>query len=137
MLRSQRRWDGRDIARLKVSSEVDLVTLGEVALHRGDTGVAISILEKARAKAKNASALYGDEWIRAQIDIALAEISLGSIQSAAEVAAVTRLAAQRQWGANSIPAMDALDTLGLVQLAQSDFKNAEESLKFSTSAKAL
>ena len=129
----QLRWDGRDIAKLKVASAMDLVTLGEIALHRGDTGMAISILEKARDKAKNASEVYGDEWIRAQIDIALAEISLGSIQSAAEVAAVTRLAAQRQWGANSIPAMDALDTLGLVQLAQSCFKNAEESLTFSRS----
>ena len=129
----QLRWDGKDIAKLKVASAMDLVTLGEIALHRGDTGMAISILEKARDKAKNASEVYGDEWIRAQIDIALAEISLGSIQSAAEVAAATGLAAQRQWGANSIPAMDALDTLGLVQVAQSDFKNAEESLTFSRS----
>jgi hypothetical protein len=44
----QLRWDGRDIAKLKAVSAMDLVTVGEIALHRGDTGMAISILEKGK-----------------------------------------------------------------------------------------
>ena len=123
-----RRWDGRDVQKLKVSSATDLVTLGEVTLARGGFADAIAILEQARDRAKNASSLDGLEWIRAQDGIAAANISLGSIQVASQVAHVAFSAAAREWGANSVPAMDLLDTIGLIQVSESDFKNAEVSL---------
>jgi tetratricopeptide (TPR) repeat protein len=128
-----RKWDGKDVTKLRVSSVIDLVTLGEIALARGDFAKAIPILEKARNGSKNVSALFGDEWIRANDDIAVADIGLGSTGAAILVSALALSAAEREWGADSIPATDSRDALGLAQISQGDFKNAEMSLNLSRS----
>jgi tetratricopeptide (TPR) repeat protein len=128
-----RKWDGKDVTKLKVSSVMDLVTLGEIALARGDFAVALSILEKARDRSKNVSDLFGDEWIRADDDISIADIGLGSTGAAIQVSALALSAAEREWGTDSIPATDSRDALGLAQVAQGDFKDAEMSLNISRS----
>lgn len=122
------RWDGKDVRKLKVSSAMDLLTLGEVALARGDFSKAIAVLERARDRAKNTSSLFGLEWLRAQNGIAIANINLGSIRVASQVAHLALSAAEREWGASSVPAMDVLDTIGLIQLSESDYRNAGISL---------
>jgi tetratricopeptide (TPR) repeat protein len=122
------RWDGRDVAKLKLASAMDLVTLGEIALAKGDYATAISILEKAKGKAKNVSSLDGLEWIKANNDIAIANIGMGLIPAALQAANMALAAAEHEWGADSVPAIDSLDTLGLVQISQSDFNHAEDSL---------
>ena len=38
------------------------------------------------------------------------------------------MAAEREWGAGSIPALDSLDALGLVQISQGEFQGAQDSL---------
>ncbi len=123
-----RRWDGRDVLKLKVSSPMLLVTLGEVLLARGEFSTAIAVLEKARTKAKNVSSEWGSEWVRAQNDIAIANLGLGSVQAASEVAALALSEADREWRAASIPAMDVVDTIGLIRLSQSRLDEAEDSL---------
>jgi tetratricopeptide (TPR) repeat protein len=121
-------WDGKDIAKLKVASPMNLVTLGEIASARGDFFTAIAILEKAETKSKTASSLYGLEWIRARNDIAIAEIGLGSYQDASQEAASALADAEREWGVSGVLAADARDTLGLAQMAESNFREAEVSL---------
>jgi tetratricopeptide (TPR) repeat protein len=128
-----RKWDGKDVTKLKVSSVMDLVTLGEVALAKGDLAMAISIFEKAGDRSKNASSVFGDEWIRANDDIAIADIGLGSAGAAFQASTLALAAAEREWGADSIPATDSRDALGLAQISQGDFKNAEKSLDISRS----
>ncbi len=120
-----RQWDGRDIRRLKVSSAAHLVTLGEVFLARGSFLQALTILEKARDRAKNVSSLDGLEWIRAQNDIAVANLGLGSVQAASQVVSLALSEAEREWGAGSLPAVDTLDATGCVRLAESKFQAAE------------
>lgn len=123
-----RQWDGRDVLKLKVSSPMLLQTLGEVLLARGEFATAVAVLEKARAKAKNVSAEYGFEWVRAQNGIAIANLGLGSVQAASEVATLALSEAEREWGPASIPAMDVADTIGLIRLSQSGLDEAEASL---------
>jgi tetratricopeptide (TPR) repeat protein len=90
------RWDGKTVAKLKIRAAMNLVTLGEVVLARGDFATAISILEKASAKSRNVSSLDGLDWIRSRNDIAIAENGLGSIQAALE-AAKASAAAELEW----------------------------------------
>lgn len=123
-----RGWDGKDVRKLKVSSAMDLVTLGEVYSARGSFSEAIAILEKAREKAKNVASIDGLEWVRAQNDIAVANLSLGLVQEASQAAAQALSEAQRQWGSGSVPAMDALDTIGLICVSESRFDEAELSI---------
>ena len=122
------RWDGRDARKLKVGAAMDLVVLGEITLEEGRFSDAIGILEKARDRAKNTSSLDGLEWVRAQNDIAVANVGLGATQAALVVAESALSAAETEWGMNSIPATDLIDTIGLIQGYQSDFKNAAISL---------
>ncbi|MGO9010564.1 MAG: tetratricopeptide repeat protein [Bryobacteraceae bacterium] len=119
------RWDGRDVKKLKVEWVTDLVTLGEIALARGNCATAASILERARDWAKETSKL---DRIRAIDDIAAVDLALGSVQAASEVATSALSAAEREWGTASIPAMDSLDTFGLVQISQGAFQDARDSL---------
>ena len=123
-----RRWDGKDVQTLKGMYPMDLVTIGEVCLARGEFSKAIAVLESGRDRAKKVSSLYGVEWVRAQDDIAVADLSLGRAQAASQAATLALSAAESEWGLRSIPAMDALDTLGLVQLSESRFRDAETSL---------
>jgi len=127
------KWDGKDAKKLRLASVIDFVTLGEVALARGDFGAAIAVLEKARGMSGKTSSLYGPEWVRASNDIAIADVALGSLQAAPEVATSALSAAEREWGTGSIPAMDSLDALGLVQISQGEFQSAENSLTRSRS----
>jgi len=122
------KWDGKDVGRLRLDSVIDFVTLGEVALAKGGLEGAIAALEKARRMSGKASSLYGPEWVRANDDIAIADLGLGSLQAASEAASAALSAAAHEWGTGSIPAMDSLDALGLVQISQGAFPSAEESL---------
>lgn len=128
-----RRWDGKDTANLNLAAAMDFVTLGEISLDKGNIATGVALLLRAISKAKNASSLDGVEWTRAQADLAIAYVSQNSLQSASQAADSALSAASREWGSNSIPAMDALDTLGLVQMAEHDFQNAEISLARSRS----
>ena len=119
-------WDGRDVRKLKVSSPMQLVTLGEVLLARGEFSEAIAVLEKARGKAKNVQDLDGFEWVRAQNGIAIANLGVGSVQTASEVAEFALSEAEREWGPASIPAVDVVDTIGLIRLFQSRLDEAED-----------
>lgn len=125
------RWDSNDVQRLKVSAPMALVTIGEVYLAKGRYSEAMLILEKALANAKNTSSIDGLEWVRAENDIALANLGTSSLPKAAESANRALSAAEHEWGRLSIPAMDSMDTLGLVRLAESNFHEAEQ--LFSTS----
>ncbi len=124
----KRKWDGKDAGKLRLASVIDFVTLGEVALARGDFGAAIAVLEKARSMSGKASSLYGPEWVRASNDIAIADIGLSSAQAASEVETSALASAEREWGAGSIPALDSLDALGVVQISQGEFQDAQDSL---------
>jgi tetratricopeptide (TPR) repeat protein len=124
---SGRRWDG-DVRTLKLTSAMDLVTIGEVYLAKGRYSEAITILGKGRDAAKNTSTLDGLEWVRAQNYIALADLNLGQLQAASQVAHLTLSAAEHEWGAPDIPAMDALDIIGLIKIAENDLSNADGSL---------
>jgi tetratricopeptide (TPR) repeat protein len=123
-----RRWDGKNTDVLKRYSAMALVTLGEVALARGEPAIAASILGLARDKAKNASSIDGLEWARSQIDLALAQHALGSPQVALQTATAALVGSEREWGPSSLPVADALDAIGTIQIALSDFSSAESSL---------
>ncbi|HEX5226978.1 MAG TPA: tetratricopeptide repeat protein [Bryobacteraceae bacterium] len=128
LLLGGRTWDRKNIGDLKVNTAMDLNTLGEIEFFRGNYSTAIAVLDKAAHRAKNVSSLDGAEWMRAQQDIALADIESGSTSAAAEIAAKAFSAAEHEWGPSSVPAMDALDLLGLAQLAAGDLSNADVSL---------
>jgi tetratricopeptide (TPR) repeat protein len=120
-----RKWDGADVRKLAVNSAMDLVTIGEVFLAKGRFPEAKAILSKALNAAKNVSSIDGLEWVRAQNDIAVADLNLGLLPAALQDAELALSAAERQWGAASIPAMDVQDTLGLVRLHETRFGDAE------------
>jgi len=120
-----RKWDGADVSKLREASPIDLVTIGEVYLAKGRFPEATAIFEKARNAAKNVTSLDGLEWVRAQNDIAIADIGLGLFPAAWQAASLALSTSERQWGIASIPAMDAQDTLGLVRLNEKRFGDAE------------
>ncbi len=122
---SDHKWDGTDVRKLKVSSAIDLVTIGEVYLAKGRFSDAKVIFEKAQDAAKNISTIDGLEWVRAQNDIAVADLNIGLLSTALQEAGLALSAAERQWGAASIPSMDVQDTLGLVRLDEKRFGDAE------------
>jgi hypothetical protein len=123
----RRKWDGKDVRTLKLGVPMDLVTLGEVLLARGEFAAPIPVFEKAKRGAKN-DGWFAVEWFRAQNGTAIAHLSLGSLQTASDAAALALSQAEREWGAASIPAMDALDTIGLVRLSESKPDEADAAL---------
>ena len=126
------RWDGRNLKKLRVQWVMDLVTLGEVALAKGDFATAISVFERARSRLR-ASYSSNPDWVRATNGIAVADIALGSTAEASQVSAMAVAVAEARWGPGGIPAVDSLDVLGQVQTSSGDFKNAEVSLDRSRS----
>jgi tetratricopeptide (TPR) repeat protein len=86
------------------------------------------VFEKARDRAEKPDSGFGFEWLQAENGIALANLGLGRVEEASQVADRTLAAAVREWGMASIPATDTLDVLGLVRLAHSRLAEAEAAL---------
>ena len=126
-----RKWNGKDIQKLKISAPMSLVTIGEVYLARGKNAEGVTILAEACKRSKKDWSLNALEWIRAQDDIAVAALRTGQMAAAVESAEQAFTTAGHEWGATSIPAMDALDTIGLVRIAESKFQEADAALSLS------
>jgi len=121
-------WNGADVRKLSLSSDMNLVTLGEVYLARGKFVQAIQILERASAEAKKSWKTDSPEWIRAQNDIAVASLGLGQTLAASQAASQALATAQQEWGPAGVPTLDSLDTIGLVRVYESKFQDAAEYL---------
>jgi hypothetical protein len=122
------KWDGKEIRALKVKAPMSLVTIGEVYLARGVDTPAAALFAEASKNAKKTWSLDGLEWIRAQIDLATLNLRTGQVAIAAHAAELAFATASQEWGAQSIPAMDALDMIGVVRTAESKFSDAETAL---------
>jgi tetratricopeptide (TPR) repeat protein len=122
------RWKGDDIRKLSLSSETNLVTLGEVYIARGKFALAIQILEKACAEAKKSWKTGSPEWIRAQNGIAIANLGLGQTPAASQAASQALATAEKEWGSGGVPTLDALDMIGLVRVYESKFQDAAAAL---------
>jgi hypothetical protein len=123
-----RRWDGKDIRKLESKATMNLVTLGEIYLARGNDDLAAGLLSEAAKHAKKNWSLDALEWIRAQNDLAAVSLRRGQVGVAEETAEQALATAIHEWGAQSIPAMDALDTMGVVRIAESKFDDAATAL---------
>jgi len=123
-----RKWDGRDIQKLKIKTPMMLVTIGEVYLARGQNAEADGIFADACRYAKKDWSLDALEWVRARNDSAIANLETGQVAQARESADQALATASHEWGPSSIPAIDALDTIGLVHIAESKLQEAEAAL---------
>jgi len=125
------RWDRNNPGKLNLPSPMEFVNLGEVMLAKGDFSTALPILTKGGQRARKSSSFWGTEWVRAQNGVALAQLALGSVQEALKTIMPALASAEAEWGAKSVPAMDLLDTLGVVQTAAADYDMAGTSLQLS------
>jgi len=122
------KWDGTDVKKLKINAPMSLVTLGEVFLARGQYTGSLPIFEDACARAKKDWSLQSLEWVRARNDVAIANLRMGQTASARASIEQAFATASREWGPDSLPAIDALDILGLVLVAESKFQEADDAL---------
>jgi tetratricopeptide (TPR) repeat protein len=86
---------------------------------------AAAIFEKAAQRAKRTPDPDLDEWIRAVNGLARCSLATGSPADALAFGERALEIADKRWGRGSIPALDTLDTLGMVDLAQSKLDDAE------------
>jgi tetratricopeptide (TPR) repeat protein len=122
------RWDRKDVSKLKVHSPISLTVLGQITFSAGDYTTALALFEKALHEAKRPDGLFALEWIKSENGIALTELQSNSPAEAAKAALSAVEAAQRQWGPSSIPAIDVLDTIGLVRMRESNWTEADLAL---------
>lgn len=116
------KWDGRTVAKLKVTSPILLNVLGEIYLRRGSHDLATDLFERSIREAGKA---WSHERVIARLGIARARLQAGDLAAAHSAAAEAHEQARLEWGEFSIPALDAKDTLALVLLARGDLDQAE------------
>ena len=122
------KWDGKTVRKLNVALPIRYVSVGEYCLARGDYAVAVEVFAKAQRQARSDAPKSAREWNRAEVGTALAYLGSGQPEPAKKAAASALEAAEALWGTDSIPALDAVDALGLSELALGRHAEAAEAL---------
>jgi tetratricopeptide (TPR) repeat protein len=119
------KWDGQRVEKLSLSSPVSLLTLGEIYFVRGRYVQARAIFQKAVERGRKSRSFAIWEWVEAQIALARTEAILGETAAADIIAEAAWEQARKTWGNSSLPAIDALDVVTSIRLAESKASEAE------------